>query len=191
MNPVIALLNSIYSLTPHLQEQMNAILKEKVFQKKEYLLKAGHVCRNIFFMKEGLVRCFNHNKDKEVCTWFMKEGDLIISVQSFYRQRESKENIQALEDCEVYMVDHFELQNLYNSYLEYNFIGRILTEKYYLLCDERLQVLHLANAHDRYQYLLENHNELVQRVPSKYLASYLGVTEQSLSRIKKARNNKN
>src|SRR4051812_31270986 len=113
MNPVIALLNSIYALTPHLQEQMNAILKEKVFLKKEFLLKAGHVCRNIFFMKEGLVRCFNYNKDKEVCTWFMREGDLIISVQSFYRQLESKENIQALEDCEVYMVDYFELQNLY------------------------------------------------------------------------------
>src|SRR3954462_8870402 len=153
MNPVLALLNSIYPLTPHLQEQMNGILKEKTFLKKDYLLRAGHVCRNIFFMKQGLVRCFNNYNDHEVCTWFMKEGDLIISVQSFYKQIESNESIQALEDCEVYLANYFDLQKLYKTYLEYNFIRGVLTEKYYILCDERLQLMHLPSAYERYLYL--------------------------------------
>jgi CRP-like cAMP-binding protein len=184
MHPVITLLNSIYPLTPFLQDKMADILKEKSFLKKEYLLKAGHVCRNIFFIEKGLVRCFHNSNDQEVCSWFMKEGDLMISVESFYTQRESFESIQALEDCKVYSVGYSDLQNLYKNYLEFNFIGRILTEKYYVLSEQRTNALRMQRASDRYRFISNNHPELVKRVHSKYIASYLGVSEETLSRIK-------
>src|SRR4051812_15242581 len=121
MNPVIALLNSISPLSSALQEHMNDILEEKSFLKREYFLKAGHVCRNIYFITSGLVRCYYHKGDTEVCSWFMKEGDLMISVESFYSQTASYESIQAIEDCEVYSADYFDLQHLYKDFQEYNF----------------------------------------------------------------------
>jgi len=73
----------------------------------------------------------------------MKEGDFMISVESFFNQKESYESIQALEDCEVYSASYNDVQNLYNKFPEYNFVGRVLTEKYYVLSEQRLYSLRM------------------------------------------------
>jgi hypothetical protein len=114
----------------------------------------------------------------------MKEGDLIISVESFYQQKPSYESIQALEDCTLISQQYNELQEMYKRFLELNFIARVLTEKYYNLSEQRLYSIRMLRASERYKFLLDNYPELIQRVPSKYLASYLSVTEETLSRIK-------
>jgi CRP-like cAMP-binding protein len=184
MNDFIELLNAIYPLSTAFKEDLTALLKEKKLQKKEYLLKSGHVCRNICFIKKGLVRCFYNRGDMEICSWFMKEGDFIISVESFFTQKESFESIQALEDCEMYCIEYVELQLLYKKFPEFNFIGRILTEKYYVLSEQRLYSLRMQRSSERYQFIMNNYPELIQRVPSKYIASYLGVSEETMSRIR-------
>ena len=114
----------------------------------------------------------------------MKEGDVIISVESFFTQKPSYEAIQAIEDCELYFIEYDELQFIYRHFPEFNFIGRVLTEKYYTLSEQRLYSMRMQRASERYQYLLDHFPELVKRVASKYLASYLGVTEVTLSKIK-------
>ena len=114
----------------------------------------------------------------------MQEGDVIISVESFFTQRPSYESIQALEDCELQYISYDELQYTYRNFPEFNFIGRVLTEKYYTLSEQRLFSIRMQRASERYQHLRENFPELIERVASKYLASYLGVTEVTLSKIK-------
>ena len=114
----------------------------------------------------------------------MKEGDLIISVESFFNQRPSYESIQVLEDCNLLCVSYYELQHMYKKFYELNYIARVLTEKYYALSEQRLYSLRMQRARDRYKFLLDNFAELIQRVPSKYLASYLSISEETLSRIK-------
>lgn len=184
MNQLLAYINTIAPLPETLQIHLGSILCEKVIAKKEYLLKAGEICRNICFIRKGIVRCFYHKDNKEVCSWFMKEEDFIISVESFFKQTESFESIQALEDCLLYCIYYQQLKTLYTMFPEFNLIGRILTEKYYILSEQRLFSLRMQRSYERYKFMIDNHREIIQRVPSKYIASYLGVTEETLSRIR-------
>lgn len=187
MDELFAYINSIIPLSDELRDHLISVLQEKTFSKKEFLLKAGHVCRNICFIKKGLFRCFYNLDSTEVCSWFMREGDVIISTESFFQQKPSIESIQALEDSVIYSISYEQLQNLYRTFPEFNFIGRVVTQKYYTLSEQRLYSIRMQRSADRYKYLMENFPELIQRVPSKYIASYIGVTEETLSRIRSAK----
>ena len=114
----------------------------------------------------------------------MKEGDVIISVESFYRQVKSYESIQALEDCIVWYISFEELKSIYRAFPEFNFVGRVLTEKYYCLSEQRLYSMRMMRSNERYRYLMDHNPELILRVPAKYIASYLGLSEAHLSVIK-------
>lgn len=184
METLLAYLNSIYPLSDNLVEYLAKNLKTKYLSKKDFLLKKGHVSRDICFINAGLLRCFYLIDDKEVSSWFMKEGDVIVSVESFFKQTTSYESIQALEDCVLHYITYDELQYLFRNFMEFNFVGRVLIEQYYTLSEQRLYSIRMQRAHDRYAYLLDHHTHLIQRVPSKYLASYLGITEVTLSNIK-------
>jgi CRP-like cAMP-binding protein len=177
-------LNSIRPLSDELVQHLSKVLKTKTFPKKTLLLKAGQVCQNMYFIESGLVRCFYIKGENEVCSWFMKEGDMIISVQSFFYQQESYESIQALEDLKVHYISFADLQFIYRELPELNFIGRILTEKYYALSEQRLYSLRMQRAQERYEYLVQHSSELILRVPSNYIASYLGITKETLSRVR-------
>lgn len=184
METLFFLLNAIHPLSPELKQSLLLTLKAKEVRKKDFLLKAGHVCRNIYFIERGLMRCFYLQATQEVCSWFMKEGDVIVSVESFFEQKESYESIQALEDCVVHYLTFDELQGLYKAFPEFNYIGRVLVQKYYTLSEQRLFSLRMQRGLERFEILKERHPELVQRVEQKYLASYLGITEQYLSMLK-------
>jgi CRP-like cAMP-binding protein len=114
----------------------------------------------------------------------MKEGEVVISVESFYKKQPSYEFIQALEDCRLYYITHSELQHIYHHFPEFNFVGRVLTEKYYMLSEQRLVTLRLQRSQERYGYLLKHFPEILQRVPSKFIASYLSISEAHYSVIR-------
>ncbi len=181
---VLHYLQLIHPMSDGLKEHLAVTLKEKHLAKKDYLLRAGQVSRRICFIARGLLRCFYIKDEQEVSSWFMKEGDVIVSVESFFGQSESYEAIQALEDSLLYYITYDELQYTYRNFPEFNFIGRALLEKYYTLSEQRLYSLRMQRSQERYEYLLEHHPELVLRVPMKYLASYLGIQEETLSRIR-------
>lgn len=184
MNELLWFLESVYPMTDELKEHLGTILKQKELPRKSYLLKAGHVSRNICFIGKGLLRCFYIKDDHEVSSWFMKEGDVIVSVESFFAQKESYESIQALEDTILFYITYDELQFIYRHFPEFNFIGRVLVEKYYVLSEQRLYSLRMQRSQERYDYLFKHFPELIQRVPAKFLASYLGITEVTMSKIK-------
>jgi CRP/FNR family transcriptional regulator, anaerobic regulatory protein len=187
MEQLLGFLETIHPLSEGLKIHLSKTIKIKELPKKEFLLKAGHVCREVCFIKKGLLRCFYINEDTEVCSWFMKEGDVIYSVESFLLQRQSYESIQAIEEAIVFYIDYSELQYIYNTYPEFNFIGRVLTEKYYTLSEQRLYSLRMHRADERYSYMMNKFPDLMQRVPLKYLASYMGMTEVWLSKVRAKR----
>lgn len=184
MNSLLRLLESIHPLSAESEAYLTKTLKQRKIGKKDYLLKAGHTSNAVYFITEGLIRAFYLRGDKEVNSWFMKEGDMSLSIESFYDQKPSYENIQALEDCVVYYIDFRELEYMYNSFPEFNFIGRVLTIKYHKLWAQQLYSIRMQSAQERYQWLRANHPELLLRVPAKYIASYLDITEVTLSKIK-------
>lgn len=184
MEAFITYLQAICPVSNELKNYIRSTLKERRIGKKDFILKAGRVGRHISFIEKGLVRCFYMKEDTDVSIWFMKEGDVFVSVASFFDQRPGIENIQALEDTVMYSMTYEELQVMYHTFPEANFLGRVLTEKYYKLSEERLTSLRMQKAPKRYQFIIDNYPELIQRVPSKYIASYLGITEVMLSNIR-------
>jgi CRP-like cAMP-binding protein len=184
MEQLFQFLESIQPMSDALREHLSKILKFKELGRKEMLLKAGHICRQICFVESGLLRCFYIKGETEICSWFMKEGDVLISIESYYDQKPSYESIQALEDSVLYYIDYSELQFIYREFPEFNFIGRVLTEKYHKRWAQQLFGLRMQQAPERYKWLLANFPDLILRTPAKYLASYLGITEVTLSNIK-------
>jgi CRP-like cAMP-binding protein len=183
MKELFSFLSSIHPMPRALRAHLRSILQVRELMKKELLLDIGQVCHNIYFVESGLFRCYYLGRGKEVCSWFMKEGDVIASVGSFYSQMPGCECIQALEPCKVRYISFEQLQHIYRHYPEFNFIGRVLTEKYYQLWDERIRLLLMDRVRERYDYLLDHHPELEKRVPRGDLASYLGISLETLSRM--------
>jgi CRP-like cAMP-binding protein len=184
MEMLMQYINSIYPLSTEVKETLSQHLKRKEFKRKEFILKEEQICKSIYFIEKGLLRCFYIKGAKEVSSWFMKEGDMVISVESFFKQQPSYEAIQVLEDCILYSLEYENLQEMYRKFPEFNFPARKITENYYALSEQRLYSLRMQRASERYKFLLEKHAELIKRVPSKYLSSYLGISEETLSRIK-------
>lgn len=184
MDTLMHYLESIHPLSDGLKAYLLKNLKQRQIKKKDYLLKAGHVSRHVCFILNGLLRCFYVKSDIEVSSWFMKEGDVVFSIESFYTQTPSYESIQALEDTFIFYIDYEELQYIYKEFPEFNFIGRELTIYYHKLWGQQLYSIRMCTGMERYQWLLENHAELLKRVPAKYLASYLDISEFTLSKIK-------
>jgi CRP/FNR family transcriptional regulator, anaerobic regulatory protein len=187
METLFYLLNSIYPMSEELKHYLLMNLDTKEVKKKEILLRAGRICQHIYFIEKGLLRCYYMQGQHEVCSWFMKEGDVIASVESFFDQKESYESIQAVEDSVVHYISFQQLQYVYQTFIEFNYVGRELVQKYYKLSEQRLYSLRMQQAGERYQWLLNHHPELVLRVPAKFIASYLGIDETTLSKIKNGR----
>src|SRR5688572_24409360 len=120
METLLKFLHSVYPLSVELEEHLRKILKIKKLKKKDVLLNAGSICKNVYFTKNGLLRCYYLDDGYETCKWFMKEGDVVYSVKSFLTQSSSSEYIQALEDCMLYYITYQELQAIYNRFIEFN-----------------------------------------------------------------------
>jgi CRP/FNR family transcriptional regulator, anaerobic regulatory protein len=187
MKELLSLLNTIHPLSPALVKYLTEKLKVKVLTKKTFLLEAGHISRHIYFIKKGLFRCYYIQNDEEVCAKFLKEGDIVVSANSFFLQKDSTEYIQAIEDSTVWYICYEELQYLYTNFPEFNNIARQLSIKSYLLSEQRISFIRMKLAAERYTAMLSNFPELILRVPAKYMASYLSITEETLSRIRSRR----
>ena len=184
MKELLLLLNNIHPLSPDLHQYLSEKLKTASVAKKEFLLKAGHISRQICFIKKGLLRCYHIDNGQEVCSKFLKEGDIIVSASSFFLQKESHEFIQSIEDSVVWYICYDELQYMYKHFPEFNIIARVLSIKSYMLSEQRLDFIRRKQAAARYNNMLEFFPELVLRVPAKYIASYLSISVETLSRIR-------
>src|ERR1700754_2178851 len=102
METLLDYLHSIHPLSDDLRDHLQSILRMQRFSKKEFLLRNGNTSKQIYFIETGLVRCFYVRDGEEISSWFMKEGDVIISVESFFQQTSGYENIQPIEDTVVY-----------------------------------------------------------------------------------------
>ncbi len=184
------LFNSITPMSPPLEEKLLKLLKERRVRKKTILLNTDSVCNHMYFIVQGLFRGyhtivdFKKKKDVDVCTWFMKEGDILISPYSFFARQPSYESIQALEDSVIFYLTYDELQGLYAQFPEFNLIGRVLTERYHLQSDIRLYYIRMRPASDRYMYFEKYHLDLINRLTRDQVASYLDMSRESLHKVR-------
>jgi len=182
---VLQFLHQLHPLSNGLQDTLQQWLKPVQLKKKEVYLRAGETSRKISFIVQGLMRSYYlSQKGEDITNWFMKEGDVAISVKSFFEQVPSQEFITAIEPTTLLYITYNELQQLYATYPEFNVVGRLLTEKYYTLCEERLLGIRSLTSQERYHFLLEQHPEIVRRCPNIHIASYLDMDKATLTRLK-------
>jgi len=155
-------------------------------KKKKDLLEPGEVCKYIYFIVKGCLRSYYvDTKGVEHIYQIRLDNSWISDLASFFSQRPSEYYIESLEDTELLRVSFDRLEQLYNEVPKLERYFRILFQKAYVNALERLNATMWESALDRYNDMLKEHSDIFQRVPLVYIASYLGITPESLSRIRK------
>lgn len=178
------LLRAIHPLTPDLRDALENRLIEKRLAKKDLLVKAGHACRNIYFVDKGILRRYYINGDRDITSAFAKENEFCFCPVSFFSQQPGIENIQALEDSLVYSITFDDYARFCKDFPEFNIICRVLLERCYAAKEQVWMAFWMQQAHVKYGWLMNHSTELLQRVSAKQLASYLGITESMFSLAK-------
>lgn len=184
MNPLIDQLKKYGKLTEAAEEALGKKIKCHHKKKHDHLLKQGQVLSSLFMLGKGSIRAYFIRKEKEVTSWFALENTIMGSILPLYADKASFENIQLLEDSTVYSISISDLNKLYRSYPELNIIGRKLAEELCVILEERIISLHTESAEERYHTLLNQYPGILRRVNLGYIASHLGITQETLSRIR-------
>lgn len=179
-----AIFSSFYPPTEAFIADLETLAEPVSLPRKSEWVSAGSVCQKVLFLQKGLLYSSYEEDKYTVTTWFMKENDFVISVESFLQQKPSKETITALEDCEGLALSYSALRKLMEQHPCFLQLYARLMEHYYILSEQRAFNLRKREAADRYGFLLSHHPEIIRRVPLTLIASYLGVNLETLSRIR-------
>lgn len=172
-----------YISTQDMDEIVNEFTFKKV-RKEESLLKQGQICKELFFVKKGCLRLYYIANGVEITVWFSFENNSAIELSSFLSEAPSEYFLQAIEDSEILILSKSKLLELYKTHSIMEQVVRTFWEDVILNLLKRFTALQKDSAEKRYLDLLSKPAYL-QRIPQKYLASYIGITPTSLSRIRK------
>lgn len=174
-----------YAPLSHAAQQALEDCFEKIaLPKQDLLLTEGKVCRHLYFLESGALRGFYNLDGKEITHWFGFENDFVTSFHSFITQEPAVENIQLLEGSILWRIAKDQLTALFDQYHEIERLMRIAYEKYYIRLEERFVNGQFKSAAERYDNLLQHTPHIIERVPLGYIASYLGISQETLSRIR-------
>ena len=154
--------------------------------KNEFFIQQGKVCVNYLFLEQGFIRSFTLDLEgNEVTTEFYSNNQVVFEVGSFFQKTPSKESFQALEDSYGWYIDFDQLQTLFHAIPEFREFGRMILVRGFISFKQRALSLINQSAEQRYETLIKSRPEIFQRAPLKNIASYLGITDTSLSRIRR------
>jgi CRP-like cAMP-binding protein len=172
-----------------MQEKEWHIIQEKFtvqqLKKDELLTRNGEVCNKVSFIRKGLLRMFYLVDGKEICVGFGRENEYLAQYDSFLTRTPSAGNIDALEDCELLNLSYDDIQNLYQSFPVFERFGRKVAEMLFIMISSQTNRLLTLTPEERYQQLQEEQSYILQRVPQYMIASYIGITPEHLSRLRK------
>lgn len=184
LEKLLSHIQSYYQLSTEAQSALHDCFEQVVLSKNDYLLTEGKICRHLYFLEDGAIRGFYNLDGKEVTHWFGFEEDFVTSFHSFTTQEPAVENIQLLEGSILWSISKEALTGLLKEYHEIERLVRIAYEKYYIRLEERFVNAHFKTAAQRYEQLLQQTPHIPERVPLGYIASYLGISQETLSRIR-------
>jgi CRP-like cAMP-binding protein len=180
----INILSSISPLGPESREEISEHISVKEVSRGDQLLKFGEICRHIYFVNKGFIRIFYFKNGKDITEWFADEKQFFFSITSYFRSEPSQLIIEAIENCEIIQLskegqDRLRKKNLEISNLIIGFYSRSL-----MLSQKRMDSIQFETATKRYHTLLEQQPNILQKVPLQHVASFLGITQETLSRIR-------
>jgi CRP-like cAMP-binding protein len=185
LSALFTTLRYLHPLSPEAELYLQRHVMTCSIGKRKLLIREGVLCEHVYFVVKGALRGFTREGQKDITTWITIENEMVTSILSFDERNVPIENIQALEKCELLALTYADLQVMYERFPESNILARKIFQRYYADAEKRAFIARLTKAENKYRYFLLRHRDLANRIPLKYIASYLGVTLETLSRIRK------
>ncbi len=172
------------TVSDHLQEELTSRVKEQAYKKGALVHDAGKICTQNYFIQQGLMRLYFLKDGKEVSDYFGAEGEWVNSPRSMMFRQLDHYYIDALEDCEVLTLSVVDLVYLFDHFPEMERYARLSMGSMFYQFMERITSLRFTSAKEKYQHFCEVYNDIYHRIPLGMIASYLGITQETLSRIR-------
>ncbi|PWH87151.1 Crp/Fnr family transcriptional regulator [Brumimicrobium oceani] len=177
------------SIVPFDSAELGDILscfEKKKFSKNTMLIEQGEICKTLYFIESGIGRSYFLKKDgKEVTQWFFGSGKFMSSVDSFFQQTPSLYYLEIIEDSVVYSISKSKMDELFSKYHKMEHFGRQVSIEMLTKVVNKLNAIQFQTAKERYEYMLEEFPDISHRVALGHIASYLGMTQETLSRIRR------
>lgn len=184
--PLLKFIQSNLPISDEILVNITDQFEERDFAKNDFFLKEGKVSNEYFFLAEGFMRAFTFDTDgNEITTYFYPKNRVVFEPASFFMRTISTENIQALSDCKGYSISFEKLNKLFHTIPEFREFGRAMLVKELVTLKQRTLAMINKTAEERYIALINLNKEIFQYAQLKQIASFLGVTDTSLSRIRK------
>ena len=174
----------ITRLDPETLTALNAISVEKIFKKGDFLLRQDEICKKSYWIEKGIARKYYLNDGKEITTELYFENDIAVSFDSYCLQKPSREFIQALTDTTISQTDFGAFHKAKQQFPKLATLDLMMTEYYAMCLEDRLFQFHTMDATKRYRKLIKDHPHILQNIPLTLIASYLGISLETLSRIR-------
>ncbi len=177
------------SIVPFTQSELNDIqshFKKELVPKNQILVRQGDICKTLYFMEHGMGRSYYLNENgKEITQWFFGVGKFMTSADSFFQQTPSLYNLEVLVDSVVFSISKEDIDQLFAKYHKMEKLGRLVTTEMLTKIVNKLNAIQFQTAKERYDYMLAEFPDIAHQVPLGHIASYLGMTQETLSRIRK------
>lgn len=175
--------DSIHQISPAAKNDLKQIVEEKSYSKNSVVQEIGSSCRTVYIVKNGGARIFYFKEGNDITEHFAFENDIIVRAESLFSGKPASKGIQAIDKTTMMAIDSESLFHLYDKHHDLERLFRLIFEREYVNTVRRLESLQFKSAKERYLDLIET-TDFVQKIPLKYIASYLGITQVSLSRIR-------
>ena len=184
MQSLIKHIQKIHPILANAEKALLKICNEMHFKKGTVIQEIGHTCKTLYFVKNGCVRIYYFKEDIDITESFEFENAFVARAESLFTGKPSLKAIQAIEDTTLIGIDSAKLFQLFDSYPDLERLFRKIIETSYVNTVNRIESLQFNTAEERYFNLLKDHKNILKRIPLKFIASYLGITPVSLSRIR-------
>lgn len=183
-SPILDFFEKVYPMS----DALRAYIRENTYPvsiaKGKLLVKPASESKGYYFVVKGVIRGYIKEEGKEITTWINEENEMVGPIRNIGLQIPSPEYLQALENCDFILMPNEVIRHVYTHFPESNIIGRLLMEDNYRDAEERAYISRIPSAEKRYRRFEATRSALLNRVPLKYIASYLNMTLETLSRIR-------
>lgn len=184
MENFFEVISQLTPLSPDSKAALSKVLRKLELPKGYKLLKQNSICNYVYLIEKGLTRTHYEKGGKDVTDWFSSENMFASSVVSFINRQPDRRGIELLEDSVIWALSHADLEKCCNKFHDIERFGRLLAYSGITLLQKRHDDLHFATALERYQTLMHTNPTIINRAPMGTIASFLGVTPETLSRIR-------
>jgi len=185
MNELETYIKSYFAINNKHLEKLSSLFTIDTISKGDFHTKTGSYKSNLSFVKSGFFRIYSYHGGKEITQWISAKGEFVTDLSCILFENPARWNIQALTDCEVYSISTQQYHKIGEIVPEWNKLEKLFLSKCFLTLEDRVFSFLSLSAEERYQELFSQRRELFNQIPLNYLASMLGMTPETFSRIRR------